>query len=484
MEKINQKSLENCLITAKSCGVLQEQVKQLVGNSYIPLPWQWEFHAAAREADIDGGPVDIGLGGARGPGKSHAVLSQAALDDCMRVKNLKGLFLRQTGIAAKESFNDLVLKVLHGKVSYKKAGNILTLVDTNSKIILGGFKDERDIDKYIGIEYDFIIVEELNQITEDKYTKLRGSLRTSKPNWRPRMYTSFNPGGIGHSFIKRRYIIPQREGNKKDVRFVGSNYKSNPYLNKEYIDYLESLTGALGRAWREGDWDLFAGAAFEELDSIHIVKPFRLPDNTRFIAGYDYGYSHPFGWILIAITPDKKVYIVDYLHKNKKRPDEHGAMILDKIDKWELDHLYVYAGTDIWSNSDGRSTKWEQLTESVGKKATFVRAYTGREDGVAEIRKVIAWRNTQKGEPQLRFFENTVPVYEQLREMQFNEKKLEDVIKVNANEKGLGGDDLYDAFRYGVMARLYPNNPPKKEIKTNTGAELMKMVELSKGLHL
>lgn len=180
-EQLNQQALLKCLQIAKIAGCPQEQVKRFIEIGHIPFPWQWEFHAAAREADHADGPVDIGAGGARGPGKSHAVLAQAALDDCQRVANLKILFIRQTGVAAQESFDDLVLKVLYGRIAYKKTSNVLKLGD-GCRILMGGFKDENDIDKYIGIEYDIIIVEEINQLTEEKYTKLRGSLRTSKPN--------------------------------------------------------------------------------------------------------------------------------------------------------------------------------------------------------------------------------------------------------------------------------------------------------------
>ncbi len=251
MEIQNQIALRKCFEAAKSVGVPKDQARQFTSHGYFPLPWQWEFHATARLADNPDGPVDIGAGGARGPGKSHACLSQAALDDCQRIPGLKGLFLRQTGIAAQESFDDLVDKVVKGRVQYKKTGSMLSFPN-GSKILLGGFQYESDIDKYVGIEYDFIIVEELNQITEDKYTKLRGSLRTSKMNWRPRMYTSFNPGGIGHKFVKERYVIPHMKDEQKETRFIASTYKDNPYLNKEYIDYLDSIKGTLGRFTRSG----------------------------------------------------------------------------------------------------------------------------------------------------------------------------------------------------------------------------------------
>src|ERR1035437_7828019 len=116
--KIEQ--LERCILTGAKAGCPRDQVDRLINSSYIPFPWQWAFHSAAREADKEGGPVDIGLGGARGPGKSHAVLSQVALDDCQRIQNLKCLFLRQTGSSAKESFDDLVSKTLRGHIVYEK----------------------------------------------------------------------------------------------------------------------------------------------------------------------------------------------------------------------------------------------------------------------------------------------------------------------------------------------------------------------------
>jgi PBSX family phage terminase large subunit len=338
-------TLELCIQTAKSSGCPRDQVKRFLESGYIPYPWQWQFHSAARQADFQGGPVDIGLGGARGPGKSHAVLSQCALDDCQRVPRLKGLFLRQTGTAAKESFDDLVEKVLLGHIPYNKSQFVLSFAN-GSRIILGGFKDENDIDKYVGIEYDFIIVEELNQLTEEKYNKLRGSLRTSKPNWRPRMYTSFNPGGSGHEFVKKRYIKPFRLNQETETRFVGGTYKDNPSLNPDYILYLESLTGDLGKAWREGDWDLFAGQFFTEFSkSIHVITPFIPDDDIKIVGGLDWGYSHPFSFHLASVS---KIFMRDnhgdtiifYRTKTffeiygvKKQPSEWSKLIKEELYK-------------------------------------------------------------------------------------------------------------------------------------------------------
>jgi phage terminase large subunit len=312
----NQEAIDAMVQTAFDAGCPRDQVETFLSRGYVPLPWQWEFHAIAREADLENGPVDIGAGGARGPGKSHAVLSQAALDDCQRVPRLKGLFLRQTGLAAEESFDDLIMKAVHGKVPYifNRSRNFLAFPN-GSKILLGGFKDERDIEKYIGIEYDIIIIEERNQLPGERIEKLRGSLRTTKSNWRPRIYSSFNPGGKGHADVKKRFIEPYRMMMQTDTRFVPATYKANPHLKKEYIDYLEGLTGDLGKAWREGEWDLFAGQFFPEWKhNLHVIQPFAIPHDWKRIVMGDYGYSAPAAVYWGAISPDDILYIYRELY--------------------------------------------------------------------------------------------------------------------------------------------------------------------------
>ncbi|MFO7716157.1 phage terminase large subunit, partial [Desulfosarcina sp.] len=103
------------------------------------------------------------------------------------------------------------------------------------------FQNESDIDKYLGLEYDIIVIEEATQLSEIKVTKIRGSLRSSKPGWRPRMYLSTNPGGVGHAWFKRRFVLPWRSKSESDTIFIPANYKDNKFLDEGYIKYLEGL---------------------------------------------------------------------------------------------------------------------------------------------------------------------------------------------------------------------------------------------------
>lgn len=398
------KAIEDCVITAYNAGVPQDQLEQFLGRGYVPLPWQMKFHALARSADKDDGPVKIGAGGARGPGKSHAVLAQSALDDCQRVPGLKGLFLRQTGKAAQESFEDLIGKVLRGKIRYKYNPSRSTLKFPNgSKILLGGFETEKDVDKYIGIEYDFIDIEELNQLTEEKTNKLEGSLRTSKPNWRPRMYVSFNPGGIGHQFVKKTFVDPFTFKEEKRTRFVPSTYKQNPYLNKEYIVYLENLGGALGKAWREGNFDSFEGQYFSEWNKDkHVVPPFQIPISWHKYRAYDHGRTKPACCKWYAVDQDGRVWVYRELYIQGKNADEIAKEI-SRLSEGES-YRYSVADPSIFAKM-GFVDQYggETIAETMARNgAMFIPASNRRVDGWNLMHQYLGYTETEP--PKMLYF--------------------------------------------------------------------------------
>lgn len=450
--------IAGCIFAAKKAGCLSEQVDQFLNLGYVPYPWQWQFHAAAREADYEGGPVDIGCGGARGPGKSHGILSQIALDDCQRQEGLKVLFLRKTGNTAAESFNDLVDKALRGHIVFWKTAKSLRF-DNGSRIILGGFKDEKDIDKYIGIEYDVIVIEELTQISKEKYEKLRGSLRTSKPGWRPRIYTSFNPGGIGHTWVKERYIIPYREGTESATRFIPSTYKDNPALNIEYIEYLEGLEGDLGKAWREGDWDLFEGQYFAEWrQAQHVCEPFTIPD-----AWFKFRSLDPSGrsgitschWY--ALDRDGNVYVYREHYGTGKDMDEHGAEIeRESLDENGVQEAYKYDVIDgaVLAKAGYSETGAEiYQRHGYGVQQPLIAAAKERVIGWNIVHQFLRWDVHTR--PKLRIFKTCYNMIRTLPSLQHDELHPEDL-------DSDGEDHAADDLRY-FLRTLRDNKAPKAE---------------------
>ena len=262
--------MQRMIQTAKRAGMPRDQLERFLSFGYVPQPRQMLFHAACREADRV--QLSIGYGGARGGAKTHGVFAQVALDDCQRREGLKFLFLRKVQKAAREAINDLRRKVLYAcPHKYKEQSGIIEFT-TDSQIILGHFNYENDIDKYLGLEYDGIAIEEATQLTKSKRDDILTCLRTSRNDWRPRDYNTTNPGGVGHQWFKHTFVEPYRRGEETDTRFIPSTVYDNKMVNTDYRKNLEKLVGWKRKAWLGGDWDVAAGQFFSNWNYEAIVR--------------------------------------------------------------------------------------------------------------------------------------------------------------------------------------------------------------------
>ena len=145
----------NHFVAARQAGCPIEQTLAFASYRIVLQPKQLRASALARTCDHPDGPTEIAYGGARGGGKSHWALAQLT-DDCLRFPGLTCLFLRKVGKSARESLEELRRKVLafvpHEYIQTR--GQIL--FPNGSRIILGHFQSEGDIDAYLGLEYDVI----------------------------------------------------------------------------------------------------------------------------------------------------------------------------------------------------------------------------------------------------------------------------------------------------------------------------------------
>lgn len=438
---------------AQRVGCPADQVRLFLAAGYAPHRRGLEFHAAARLADRADGPQLIGLGGARGGGKSHATFAQLLLDDCQREAGIKALFLRRIGKAARESFEDLRLRVLtHTPHAYKRQEGVVEFPN-GSRVVLGHFKDERDIDNYLGIEYDVMVLEEATTLTWEKFSRLRGSLRTSKAGWRPRMYLTTNPGGVGHAWFKRLFVDPYRFHRQGETRFIPATIDDNPTVNPDYRKYLDSLTGWLKRAWRYGDWDIAAGQFFTTWRSDAHVAPALAspPSHWRFWASMDYGFTHYTVVYVFGQDGDGRVHTLAEHAERRWLPERHAAAILAMLARLGLGlhslETFV-AGNDVFSRGkDGRS-----VAENYGELGIELsRANDDRVSGAAQCLRLLG--DVEAGiAPQVVVADTCARLIECLPALEHDPHRPEDVLKVDTDDNGLGGDDFYDAWRYGLMA--------------------------------
>jgi phage terminase large subunit len=449
---------EAYLAAAKAAGCPADQMRNFDRAGILLQPRQLAASAAARLCDRAAGPTAVGYGGARGGGKSHWLLAQMGADDCQRVPGLKCLLLRKVGKANMEHFEDLRRR-LFGTLRHEFSAyrGVLTF-GNGSRIIAGHFQAEKDIDAYLGLEYDVIGIEEATTLSSRKHTDITTCCRTSKPNWRPRIYSTTNPGGIGHAWYRTRFVLPLLEKRETETRFVPARVDDNQFNNPEYRRVLEGLNGWQKRAWLDGDWDIAAGQFFTTLRrEAHVVSSF---DDTRareWFCALDYGFTH-YTVVLLGCTDGVgNLFVVDEHAERLWLPQRHAPAIVAMLGRHAISNRRLeiadlkrfVAGADVFSRQSDGSTVASQYAK-LG--ITLRPANMERVSGWAEI--LHRFGDPANGvKPRLFIHERCARLVECLPALQHDPNRPEDVLKVDADEDGIGGDDTADALRYLVATK-------------------------------
>jgi phage terminase large subunit len=437
--------------TARALGCPEDLVRNLMRMGVVLQPKQLSASALARSCDLDLGPVELAYGGARGGGKSFWLLAQLA-DDCLRYPGLKCLLLRKVGTSGKEGFEDLLPRVLGGiRYRYVPSDNVL-IFPNGSRIKLGHFKDEKDVDKYLGLEYDVIGVEEATTLSASKYKAIRTCNRTSKPGWRPRIYSTTNPGGVGHDWYRKRFINPWRDHAETTTRFIPATIDDNVVVNVGYRGVLDSLTGWQLRAWRYGDWDIASGQYFTTFNREFHVCPAigAVPQHWTSWLAMDYGFRHYTVALLMTRSSEGVVYIVDEHAERRWLPAQHTAAIDAMLGRHGLRRQMLEAcviGGDMrTTESDGR-TRMDRYAD-LGWH--FEVANMSRIDGAFEIMHRLGDPAAGRVGTML-IAASCAGLIDRIPAMVHSDIRPEDVKKVDCDEEGLGGDDHVDSLRYGLM---------------------------------
>jgi hypothetical protein len=116
------------------------------------------------------------------------------------------------------------------------------------------------------------------------------------------MRATGNPGGVGAGWVKERFITDKEPNEVYDndghtIQFIPSRLEDNPLLMADgaYEKNLEQLPEHLYKAFRWGDWDVFAGQVFSEFHpATHILEPFPLDSSWYKFAALDWGFAKPY----------------------------------------------------------------------------------------------------------------------------------------------------------------------------------------------
>lgn len=421
---------------------------------------------------------EVLYGGAAGGGKSFAMLA----DPVRYFNNKKSqmLLVRRTTEELRELIN--VSKQLYPEAipGIKFLERDKTWVAPSGATLWLSYLDrEDDVMRYQGQAFNWIGFDELTQWPSPyAWDYMRSRLRTTSDSGLD-LYqrATSNPGGPGHSWVKKMFVDPEApgksfwatdldsgetilwpKGHAKEGqplfkrKFIPATLFDNPYLAEDglYEANLLSLPEHQRRQLLLGDWDINEGAAFPEFNrNIHVVEPFKIPDNWTKFRACDYGYGSYSGVLWFAVDPvDEQIIIYRELYVSKVLATDLADMVLEeemyeKIRYGVLDsslwHKRGDTGPSLAETMIMKGCRWRPSDRSAGSRVA----------GKNEVhRRLQVDQFTER--PRMVIFNTCTELIAQLPSLPLDKNNPEDV-------DTKAEDHLYDALRYGLMSRPKSN---------------------------
>lgn len=418
-------------------------------------------------------------GGAAGGGKSDALVIEALRQ--VHIPHYKGLILRKTF----PQLAELIDKSLnyypqaYPKARYNAQAHTWTF-PSGAKIIFGSMQYAKDKTKYQGQAYDFIAFDELTHFTWEEYSYLFSRNRPNGPGTRVYIRATANPGGVGHGWVKERFITaskPMRtiwedttwrdpDGElhtaKQSRIFVPSSVFDNAALLQNdplYVQRLASMPEAERNALLYGDWDSFSGQVFTEWRNdpyhykdrrnTHVIDPFLIPKDWRIWRGFDWGYARPFsvGWY--AVDHDRRLYRIRELYGWTGTPNTgvkwEPGKVAQEIKRIEAEDpnlkdrtIYGVADPAIFNDSGTESVA--DLMER--ERVSWDKGDHQRLNGKMQVHHRLAF--DEDGVPMLYVFNTCTSFIRTVPNLVYDETDVEDVDTD-------GEDHIYDELRYVCM---------------------------------
>ncbi len=356
---------------------------------------------------IEAKEAEVLFGGAAGGGKSFGQVVDALIF-ALRYPGSKQLILRRTFAELDKSLIRTALAVFPNRVFSFNSSTHTGKFKNGSCIDFGYCATENDVYQYQSAEYDCIRFDELTHFTEAQYIYLISRVRGAN-DFPKQIKSSTNPGGIGHSWVKARFVdhtphgetFTGEDGMKRI--FIPSLLSDNGFLMRgdpNYEKRLLALPEREKKALLFGDWNIFEGQYFDEFRrDAHVCRPFEIPQSYRRYRAIDYGLDR-LACLWIAIAPDGKIYVYREYCESSLPIGDAATAICERTPKGE-DIYATLAPPDLFARSQETGKTKAALFAERG--VTFTKTSNDRETGWLAIKELLSLRD---GEPRLKIFEN------------------------------------------------------------------------------
>ena len=366
------------------------------------------------------------FGGSAGPGKSEVLVMLPLLYNLYKYKGFKGLIMRRT-------FPELESEIiLRAHKFYPQTGAVWQDKQKryhwpafNSYMRFGHAQHEKDIRNYDGDEYQYFAPDEVTSFTEWQYKYIFSRMR-SLVGISPIVRCASNPGNIGHSWVRKRFVEPCKEGGKliKDKRtgefriFIPASVYDNPRIMKEnprYVKFLEMLPESERRAKLLGDWWTFEGQVFQDwrrepLDgepenAKHIIPGFNIPSFWPRILATDWGYDALAYSLWGAVSPDGRLYIYREYGAEREKVSVWGSVV-GELNKGEPLKDAVMDSTAFEERGEEQNLI-EQFRQASGISPRRADKGKGsRISGKVLLQELLRWRQIPRTPPEHNYDDN------------------------------------------------------------------------------
>jgi len=396
----------------------------------------------------------VGYGGSRGGGKSHAVRTKATLLS-YEYPGINQLIIRRTLPELRENHTNKLIAIYNTfpedlKPKYNADEKAFTFPN-GSRIKLGYCDNEQDVLQYQGQDYDILFLDEATQLTTNQFSWLNATVRgvNKLPK---RTYLTCNPGGVGHTWVKRLFIDKEyhKKERAKDYTFIQARMWDNiPFMmsddgfvstlkeykrkhikitdeimkecafESDYVRGMSMLSKEIQKAWVNGDWNVFSGQYFTEFDEdVHVIEPFDIPNHWRKSAAFDYGLDC-FAVLWFAVDEQGQVYCYRN-HEQSNLIITSAARVFLDLTKERIEE--VIAPPDMWNKRQDTGKSVAETFAECG--IPLVRAGNERIAGWLNVKEYLACERRQ---PKLKFFNTCEKIIKNIPLLQFDVKKINDV---------------------------------------------------------
>jgi len=247
---------------------------------------------------------------------------------------------------------------------------------------------ETDADKYRyqSAEFQYIGFDELTQFAESQYLYLFSRLRRRSGLDLPlRMRSGSNPGGLGHEWVRARFV----DASSSERVFVPARLSDNPHLDQEtYRESLMNLDATTREQLLNGDWQITPEGEMFRRAWFSIIEPHELPDSLTLLrywdkAGTEGGRGARTAGVLMGKDEQGFFYVLDVV------VGRWSALTRERVIKEtaERDGAFV----SIWVEQEPGSGGKESAEATIRALAGFVaRAEAVTGDKVSRARPLAA----------------------------------------------------------------------------------------------